>query len=82
MRGSHDEHPSVQIRVRGTDSYAVEVLIEIWDHFAGISMLPLSDGRILQVISKANTIGTLGHEPQNRRCHFTQQFRMTIIPGA
>lgn len=79
--GGVDEHPSVQVRVRGTSAEAVEVLYTLWDVFAGVYMLGVSDGKIMQCITKANTIGSLGQEPQNRRCTFSQQFRLTILPG-
>ena len=38
----------------------------------------LADGKIMHCITKANTMGSLGHEPQTRRVKYSQQFRMTL----
>lgn len=72
------EHPMVKIMVRGTDYSARGVLEAIWGVMEPVYTQVLSDGKIMRSITKANTIGSLGHEPQTRRCLFTQQFRMTL----
>lgn len=78
--GEIDEHPAVMIRVRGTDFSAAVVLPTLWrDVFKSLYFREIDNGKVMQCISKANTMGTLGHEPQTRRTGFTQQFRMTII---
>lgn len=77
------EHPAVQVIVRGpkgpgsTDSgYAA--IRAVWDTVSQVYQHVATQGEILQCITKANTIGSLGLEQQTRRARFSQQFRMTI----
>lgn len=77
--GEVDEHPSVHVLIRGlSHPEASAVLPAMWLVMQDIYDEPLSDGKIMQCITKANTIGSLGHEPQTRRVKYSQQFRMTI----
>ena len=76
--GAHEEHPVVQIIVRGPDYTAVSALEGAWAVFETLYEYAFDDGKILRCISKNNTIATLGQEPQTRRCLFSQQFRMTL----
>lgn len=76
--GVHEEHPVVQIIVRGPDYTAVSALEGAWAVFETLYEYAFDDGKILRCISKNNTIATLGQEPQTRRCLFSQQFRMTL----
>lgn len=77
--GEVDEHPSVHVLVRGnTHSDASAVLPAIWVLLRDVYDQVLSDGKIMHSITKANTIGSLGHEPQTRRVKYSQQFRMTL----
>lgn len=76
--GRREIHPSVQVIVRNTDPSSFDVLTEIGDLADAAYNYRLSDGKNLQVISKTNTIGSLGHSSQTRNCSFSQQFRLTI----
>lgn len=71
-------HPAIQVIVRGTDPSAFDIIKEIGDLADTAYNYRLSDGKNLQVISKTNTIGSLGHTSQTRNCSFSQQFRLTI----
>ena len=77
--GDVDEHPAVHVLVRGTShADASAVLPAAWDYLKTIYRLTLADGKIMHCITKANTMGSLGHEPQTRRVKYSQQFRMTL----
>jgi hypothetical protein len=76
--GKRDIHPSVQVVVRDLTPSSYDVLVEIGDLADAAYQYRLSDGQTLQVISKTNTIGSLGQSPQTRHCSFSQQFRLTI----
>lgn len=74
------EHPMVQVTVRGKKhSEASEALPDVWEVLGGVYRWHFEDGKILQCITKSNTMGSLGHEPQTRRVRYTQQFRMTFL---
>lgn len=76
--GKRAEHPRLEVRVRASDSTAQAVLQQISDMTQEVYHFPLSDGQILQVITKSNTIGFVGQEQQTRRYHYSQQFLLTI----
>jgi|694.fasta_scaffold01606_30 hypothetical protein len=76
--GKRDEHPRIEVRVRGVDSTAGGVLKQLSDMFESVYGFPLSDGQKLLVITKSNTIGFAGQEQQTRRYHYAQQFLLTI----
>lgn len=76
--GKREEHPRVEIRVRGTNSDAHGIMKQISDMTETVYRFGLSDGQNLQVITKSNTIGFVGQEPLNRRYHYSQQFLLTI----
>jgi hypothetical protein len=76
--GKRQEHPRVEVRVRGVDSSAGDILKQISDATEAVYGFPLSDSRNLQVITKSNTIGFAGQEAQNRRYHYSQQFLLTF----
>ena len=80
--GEVDEHPMVDIMVRGaanTGNAASLLLKSLWDDiFVDLYARTLEDGKILRCITKNNTIVSLGQEPQKRRWLFSQQFRMTL----
>lgn len=78
--GEVDEHPTVQITVRGrTDQETADTLRSIWTILKAVYMLPVSGGETVQSITKTTTMSSLGQEIQNRRVRYTQQFRMTIL---
>jgi hypothetical protein len=76
--GKREEHPRVEVRVRGVDSAAGGILRQISDMTESVYKFPLADGQKLQVITKSNTIGFSGQEQQTRRYHYAQQFLLTI----
>lgn len=76
--GERMEHPRVEVRVRGVDSGAAGILRQISDMTETVYQFPLSNGQKLQVITKSNTMGFVGQEPQTRRYHYSQQFLLTI----
>lgn len=76
--GKREEHPRVEIRVRGANSEAYSIIKQISDMTENVYHFTLSDGQNLQVITKSNTIGFTGQEPQTRRYHYSQQFLLTI----
>lgn len=79
VSGESWDHPTVQIVVRGTSHDAADIMPDLWDYMKSAYMYEFLDGKILQCITKANTMGSLGHEPQTRRTKYTQQFRMTFL---
>lgn len=76
--GEVEEHPGVQAIVRGKTHATYDVLANLWPVFQNLYMRVMSDTKILRSITKSNTIGSLGHELQTRRCLYSQQFRMTL----
>lgn len=76
--GEREEHPLVRVIVRGKDSSARTLAALIADLADSTHNFVLSDGQILRVITKSNTIGFAGQEPQTRRYLYTQSFRMTL----
>jgi hypothetical protein len=80
MNGEHQGNDLVEIQVRGTDQIeAGNVLQVLWeDVLKNVSATSVS-GKIVQVISKSNTMGCMGQEPQTRRWRFNQSFLMTIV---
>ena len=73
-----NEHPAVQVLVRGVDHTAHSVAQDIADLADETYHYRCEDGKNLQVITKTNTIGSLGVHPQTRRTMYTQQFRLTL----
>lgn len=81
MSGEVEEHPRVEIFVRGSANSggdSAEMLLALWRIFRDIYLLPLGEGKILRQITKANTIASLGQEPQTRRWLYSQHFTMTL----
>lgn len=76
--GQRKERPLIQVIVRGKTSEAREVLQALSDATEAVRRLDLGNGEKLHVISKSNTIGFSGQEPQTRRYVYTQQFRLTM----
>jgi len=76
--GEREEHPALRVLVRGVDSSARAVLQSISDLADTTYKFSLSNGQVLQVITKSNTIGFAGHEPQTRRYVYTQNYRLTL----
>ena len=76
--GVIDEHPSVYIMVRGQDSSAYAIAQQIESMAASVYDQPVSSGQKLRVITKSNTIGFSGQEPQTRRYVYAQTYRMTL----
>jgi len=77
------EHPVVQVIVRGPKGPGSTIsgytaISTVWGTVKQVHQQVLSQGEILQCITKTNTIGSLGLEPQTRRARFSQQFRMTF----
>jgi hypothetical protein len=78
--GNHFERPLVEVHVRAHDhNEAFNALPVIWEDVLKNVTATSTGGKIVQCISKANTIGCMGQEPQTRRWRFTQSFLMTII---
>ena len=79
MRGDQTERNGVEIHVRGTDhADTAAVLPALWtDVLEGTYGTSVS-GKIVHCITKLNTMGCLGQEPQTRRWRFSQQFLMSI----
>jgi len=76
--GKREEHPRVEVRVRGANSGAYDIMKQISDMSESVYHFTLSNSQNLQVITKSNTIGFIGQEPQTRRYHYSQQFLLTI----
>lgn len=76
--GKREEHPRVEVRVRGANSEAYDIMKQISDMSESVYHFTLSNSQNLQVITKSNTIGFIGQEPQTRRYHYSQQFLLTI----
>ena len=80
MSGEHTERPLVEVHVRAHDhNEAFNALPVLWEDVLQHVTATSTGGKIVQCISKANTIGCMGQEPQTRRWRFTQSFLMTII---
>ena len=80
MTGIHTERPLVEVHVRAHDhNEAFNALPVLWEDVLQHVTATSTGGKIVQCISKANTIGCMGQEPQTRRWRFTQSFLMTII---
>jgi hypothetical protein len=80
MRGDHTGFDLVEVQVRARDHQdSGNVLPVLWeDVLKHVSATSVS-GKIVQVISKSNTMGCMGQEPQTRRWRFNQSFLMTIV---
>lgn len=80
MRGDQYGHDKVEIQVRATSHLeAANVLPVLWEEvFKTVSATSVA-GKIVQCITKANTMGCMGQEPQTRRWRFIQSFLVTVI---
>lgn len=76
--GERTERPGINIMVRGVDSTARDIMKQVSDATETIRNLTLPDGQNLRLITKYNTIGFYGQEPQTRRYVYNQQFRLII----
>lgn len=79
MSGEHTERNLVEVHVRAHDhNEAFNALPVIWEDVLKNVVATSTGGKIVQCISKANTIGCMGQEPQTRRWRFTQSFLIAI----
>jgi hypothetical protein len=76
--GERTERPQIQVIVRGASAEARDILQAISDATQQVYRLVLPNGEKLHTITKSNTIGFSGQEPQTRRYVYTQQFRLTM----
>lgn len=80
MRGTHSGHDGVEIQVRAvTHTEAANVLPVLWEDVLKNVIATSVAGKIVQCITKANTMGCMGQEPQTRRWRFIQSFLVTVI---
>ena len=80
LRGTQTERSTVEIHVRGFDFTEVSaVLTTLWENVLQNTFATSSLGKIVQCITKANTMSCYGQEPQTRRWRFSQHFLVTII---
>jgi len=80
MRGGHTAHDLVEVQVRSFDHVeAGNFLPAVWDAVLKNVTATSVNGKIVQCITKANTMGCMGQEPQTRRWRFVQSFLVTII---
>jgi hypothetical protein len=80
MRGTHSGRDGVEIQVRAySHAEAGNVLPVLWeDVLKGVNATSVA-GKIVQCVTKANTMGCMGQEPQTRRWRFIQSFLVTVI---
>jgi hypothetical protein len=80
LRGTQTQRDLVEIHVRASDhEEAAAVLPTLWEDIFEQTSATSSLGKIVQCITKANTMGCYGQEPQTRRWRFSQHFLVTII---
>lgn len=80
MRGEHYGHDGVEIQVRAVSHLeAANVLPVLWEDVLKRVNGTSVAGKIVQCITKANTMGCMGQEPQTRRWRFIQSFLVTVI---
>jgi hypothetical protein len=80
MRGDHYGHDGVEIQVRAPSHLeAANVLPVLWEDVLKRVNGTSVAGKIVQCITKANTMGCMGQEPQTRRWRFIQTFLVTVI---
>jgi len=80
MDGVQTERNLVEVHIRDQNhDIAANALPVLWESVLQHVIATSTGGKIVQCISKANTIGCMGQEPQTRRWRFTQSFLMTII---
>lgn len=80
MRGDHTGHDGVEIQVRANSHLeAGNLLPVLWEDVLKHVNATSVAGKIVQCITKANTIGCMGQEPQTRRWRFIQTFLVTVI---
>jgi len=79
LRGTHTANDLVEVQVRSFDHVeAGNFLPAVWRDVLQDITATSFGGKIVQCITKANTMGCMGQEPQTRRWRFVQSFFMTI----
>lgn len=80
MKGVQTQHDLVEVQVRAFDhDEAASVLPRLWEEVLKDVHASSVSGKIVHCITKSNTMGCMGQEPQTRRWRFVQSFLMTII---
>jgi hypothetical protein len=80
MAGEQSDFPVVEVQVRAHDhDIAANVLPVLWESVLRHVTATSVGGKIMQCISKYNTMGCMGQEPQTRRWRFIQSFMVKII---
>jgi hypothetical protein len=79
MRGNHTAFDLVEVQVRSNDHVeAGNFLPAVWNTILKNVTATSVNGKIVQCITKANTMGCMGQEPQTRRWRFVQSFLVNI----